>query len=122
MRKISAESKEISVNASSLPVSNLVNCTSDENIDETEAPSKTQSSHLLPRPTKKRKTTQFATHLPKICQLWKSLSPQEKLKWEQCADMKNASSQTLERDKVDTKVGSDIADLYQGQIKSSDTW
>lgn len=92
MQKISAESKDAVDDTSLLPISNLVHA-SDDKIDETVAASKntTQSSHLLPRPTKKRKTTQFATHVPIICQMWTSLSPQERLKWEQAASIRNES-------------------------------
>ena len=102
MRKISTESKDFS---------NLANRASDGNVDETAILSEAQSSDQLPRPVKKRRTTQFASHVPRICQLWTSLSPQEKLKWEQMERTTNASPQSLKLDNVDASIGPDLAEL-----------
>jgi hypothetical protein len=107
MRKISVESKATSSDVALSPVTNLGRHHSSNNeIDETMTVGIVQSSDLIMQPTKKRKTTQFATHVPKICELWTSLSPQEKLKWEQLAMVENSLSQNIE---VDTNPESDIA-------------
>ena len=108
MRKISVDRKESATEvASLLNESDLVDLVSSITINDVVTTSTTQSSSQVQPPAKKRKTTQFATNAPKICEIWTSLSPQEKLKWEQYASMENASKHNIELNQDDTSTGFD---------------